>query len=324
METNMKNHKYKKTIWIKYLVCIVCVFLLISTCCMLTGCDIFDSLFDSGDSNEKEYDSELPSATGKWQLIDDADTYFIFDGAKNAMTYRYVEDGSEKYHGTFRVVYKGLGKDVLTPLTFIFTRSDKNKEDWVGCYAEHFDSSFTQFTVMSEEEDLGMIDGSIHTHIYRISELPYKMGSYVLEGHTYTEESNDYSDANKFCIPNGTYVLESGEAFTFLSPKPRTPELFRYVNGDIVVEGVLTIAEDKKTVYLYIENDPYNKVTNADKDRYDTTFGIYYPPDFYLRGDFSNPDRIVINGLYRHTATPSTVEDSTWVFGTYSVLRPLP
>ena len=77
------------------------------------------------------------------------------------------------------------------------------------------------------------------------------------------------------------------------------------------------MAEDMKTVYLYIEHDPYSKVTNADKNKYDTTFDINYPPDFYLRGDFSNPDKIVINGLYHHTYSPTKIKDSTWVFGTY-------
>ena len=117
---------------------------------------------------------------------------------------------------------------------------------------------------------------------------------------------------------SGTYTLETGERFTFLYTKPVTNELFQYVNGETIIEGTITIAEDKKTIYLYIENDPYNKVTDADKERYDTTFGIYYPPDFYLRGDFSNPNKIVINDLYHHTESPSEVEDSTWVFGTYS------
>ena len=152
-------------------------FLLITISCMLTGCDILDNLLGGSGSNEKveNFDNELESSTGKWLLKDDKDTYFTFDGSKNIMTYSYVEDGIKKYNGTYRVVSKGTSKDVTTPLTFIFTRSDKEKEDWVGCYVEDFNSDFTQFTIMSEEEDLGMIDGSIHTYIYRISELPSKI-----------------------------------------------------------------------------------------------------------------------------------------------------
>jgi len=304
----------------KRLIRFCAILLCVATACTLVGCDFLSGLLGGG-GNENEpvekFDDELESSTGKWILQEDEDTYFTFDGSKNVMTYHYVEDGATKYSGTYRVVYKGLGKNILTPLTFIFTRTDKQKEDWVGCYAEDFDNDFTQFTIMTEEEDLGMIDASIHTHIYRISELPYKMGSYILEGNAYKPESNTYKYADQFCIPNGTYSLQTGAQFTFLYTKPQTNELFRYVNGDVVVEGTITIATDKKTIYLYIENDPYNKITKADQERYDTTFTIYYPPDFYLRGDFSNPEQLVINDLYHHPETPSTIEDSAWAFGTY-------
>ena len=296
------------------------VLLLTTISCVLASCDLLNDLLGGNGSNnsEKHFDSELESSTGKWLLQDDTDTYFTFDGSKNVMTYSYVEDGISKYSGTYRVVSQGTGKDVITPLIFVFTRSDKDKEDWIGCYVEDFDNDFTQFTIMSEEEDLGIIDGSIHTYIYRISELPYKMGSYILEGNGYKVESDNYKYSNQFCIPSGTYTLETGERFTFLYTKPVTNELFQYVNGETIVEGTITISEDKKTIYLYIENDPYNKVTDADKEHYDTTFSIYYPPDFYLRGDFSNPNKIVINNLYHHLESPSEIEDSIWVFGTYN------
>ncbi len=279
------------------------------------GCDLLGS--PTGSPKPEEIDVELQSATGKWTLLDDDDTFFNFDGSKNVMTFNYVEDGTPKYNGTFRVVYRGLGKDVATPLCFIFTRTDKEKEDWLNCYVENFDTDFSQFTIFGEEEDLGMIDASLYTHIYRISEMPYKMGAYVLEGHEYKTESNDYKYADNFHIPTGTYSLPTGESFYFLAVKPCTHELFQYRNGDTLIEGSFWIAEDKNTIYLYIENDPYSKVTNADKDKYDTTFDIYYPPDFYLRGYFSNSDNIVINDLYHHTYSPTDIQDSTWVFGTY-------
>ena len=285
----------------------------------LTGCDLLEDLL--GDTGSKdstdEFDEELTSSTGKWQLLEDEDTYFIFDGAKNVMSYSYYEDGIKKYQGSYRVVHRGTGNKILTPLTFIFTRSDKEKEDWVGCYVEDFEESFTQFTIMQEEEDLGMIDATIYTHIYRISELPYKMGTYILEGNEYKKESDNYAAANRAHIPTGTYALDSGESFVFLTIKPRHQELFQYRNGDILIEGTYTLAEDRKTIYLYIEHDPYSKVTNADKEKYDTTFSLYYPPDFYLRGNFSNPDSFVIDALYHHTQSPTKIEDSSWVFGTY-------
>ena len=279
---------------------------------MLTGCDLFMQ-----DDNIKRYDNEFVSATGKWTLLNDDDTFFTFDGTKDVMTFSYVEDGVSKYSGKFRAIYRGNGDDVATPLDFIFMRSDKQKEDWLGCYVENFESDFTQFTIFSEEEDLGMIDGTIYTHIYRISELPYKMGSYVLEGKDFKVETNDYKYASKFNIPNGTYSLSSGENLTIVMIKPNTHQLFQYKNGDVIVEGSFYISQDKNTIYLYIEHDPYTKVTKADKDNYDTTFSIHYPPDFYLRGDFSHSEYLVINDLYHHTESPTQIQDSTWVFGTY-------
>ena len=293
--------------------------LLITLTLTFAGCDLLEGLFGGGDDDGVEkINDELTSITGKWSLVDDEDTYFTFDGTKGAMTIAYVENGLSKYNGTFRVVFHGENMEVLTPLSFIITRTDKTKEDWVGCYVEGFKTDFTQFTIMTEEEDLGMIDASIYTHIYRISELPYKMGTYVLEGKELKQESNIYASADEDYIPSGTYTLPTGESFTFLMTKPTVSELFTYRNGDVVVEGTFTMAGDKKTIYLYIEHDPYSKVTPADKEFYDTTFDIYYPPDFYLRGDFSKDGYIVINDLYRHGETPSLVKDSDWVFGTYS------
>ena len=286
----------------------------------LASCDMLDDLFGNSNNNNNsdEYDDELESSSGKWTLLDDESTHFTFDGSKDVMTYNYVENGNSKYSGTYRVIHRGVGKDVLTPLTFIFTRSDKEKEDWISCYVEDFDTNFTQFTIMEEEEDLGMIDGFIHTYHYRISELPYKMGTYILEGNELKEESDNYSCADEIHIPNGTYTLETGESFTFLMTKPRDSELFQYRNGDVVVEGTLTVAYDQKTIYLYLEHDPYEKVTNEDKDRYDTTFSTYYPPDIYLRGDFSNSEYIIINDLYHHGESPTEIKDSIWTFGTYN------
>ena len=299
---------------------ILLIVLLLASVGVLTACDAISDIIDSSTDNDddgQKFDEELESSTGKWYLKDDEDTYFTFDGSKDVMAFTYVEDGTSKYSGNYRVIHKGVGDDVLTPLTFIFKRSDKAKEDWLGCYTEDFSTSFTQFTIMDIEEDLGMTDGSIYTHVYRISELPYKMGTYILEGNEYKAESNNYSQANERYIPSGTYELESGESFTFLTIKPRGRELFQFRNGDVVVEGTYTVASDNKTIYLYISHDPYSKVTVADKKNYDTTFDIYYPPDLYLRGDFAQSGKIIINGLYHHTSSPITVEDGVWTYGTY-------
>jgi len=297
----------------RYIKTIILLFVL--TCSFIfSGCEL---LFSSASSDVKKYNSEFSSSTGKWCLLEDVNTYFIFDGSQNVMTFSYTENGAVKYSGTYNAIYRGEGPKVITSLTINTKRNNKEKEDWINCYVEGFEESFTQFTIMSIEDYLGKIDGTMYTHIYRISELPYKMGTYVLEGNEYKEESNNYKYADKYNIPSGTYTLETGESFTFYMIKPLSYELFQYKNGETIVEGVFWIAEDKKTIYLYIEHDPYTKVTNADKKYYDTTFDICYPPDFYLRGDFSKKDSIEINDLYHHSESPTKVEDSLWVFGTY-------
>ena len=96
-------------------------------------------------------------------MKDDEDTYFTFDGSKNFMTYSYVEDGIKKYNGTYRVVSRGTSKDVKTPLTFIFTRSDKEKEDWIGCYVETYGTN-ASVIIRDDDNDEGTLICSIEVN----------------------------------------------------------------------------------------------------------------------------------------------------------------
>ena len=290
---------------------ILLVFVLCSL--FITGCD---SLFGGG-SDTIRYNEKMESSTGTWKLLGEENTYFVFDGSSGAMTFKYFENGILKHEGKFRAVHRS-GADATTPLSFILTRSDKSKEDWLNCYGENFEISFTQFSIMFEEEDLGVTDGTVYTHIYRISEMPYKLGTYVLEGNDFKPYSKNGFDDGVYRIPEGKYVSEGGQSLTVLPIMNKSFMLFQYENGDTVVEGMFNIAQDRKTIYLYIEHDIYQKVKEADKGNYDTTFSINYPPDFYLRGDFDTTSNdIVINGLYHHTYSPTKIDDSLWVFGTY-------
>lgn len=269
------------------------------------------------DSDVIKYNDKMDCSTGKWQLLDDEDTYFIFDGSENVMSFHYYEDGELRFDGKYRAIYR-KDSDTKTPLSFLFTRSDKQKEDWLSCYVENFEQAFEQFSIMCEEEDQGVTDGTVYTHLYRISELPYKLGTYVLEGNNYTPFSKNGFDDGAYRIPEGTYVTETGQSLTIVPLMFRSFLLFRYTNGETVIEGSFDIAQDKKTIYLYIEHDLYEKVREADKEHYDTTFSINYPPDFYLRGDFdTSANSLVINGLYHHEYSPTEIDDSVWIFGTY-------
>lgn len=281
---------------------------------LLTSCD-----FTGGESSQiTRYNSEMESSTGKWQLLDDEDTYFVFDGAENVMTVSYYEDRELKHSGKFRANYDP-DADAQTPLTFIITRKDKAKEDWVSCYVENFESEFTQFSVMYEQEDLGVTDGTVYTHIYRISEMPYKIGTYVLENKEYKPFSKTGFDDGTYRIPEGNYMTENGQTLRVLPIMNRSYLLFQYVNGEEVIEGIFNIAQDRRTIYLYIEHDIYEKVRESDKKDYDTTFSLNYPPDFYLRGNFdTDANSLVIDGLYHHDYSPTEIDDAVWVFGTYN------
>lgn len=283
----------------------------------LNACDLFNG---NTNKNDKviEYNEELDSSTGKWILKDNSDTFFEFDGSKDIMSFKYVEDGLDKYEGQYRVVYnENDGANTFT-LNFILTRDDAEKEDWLYTYVDDFETDFTQFTTIKEERSEGMNDGRIYSHIYRISELPYKLGTYVLEGKEYKQDKDNYKYTKQYQIPEGTYSLDENVSITFVMPKPYIYALFQYKNGDEVVEGVYWTSADKKTIYLYIENDPYEHIRLEDRDKYDMTFSSEYPPDFYLRGNFELVDgAIVIDGLYHHGESQTEIEDKVFKFGTY-------
>jgi len=281
---------------------------------MLAACDLS---FGAG-SDVTRYDESFEASTGKWLLLDNETTYFVFDGSAGVMTFSYYEDGALKYRGKFRAVYKSSA-DADIPLTFAVTRNDKVKEDWINCYVENFEESFTQFSVTFEEEDLGVIDGTVYTHVYRISEMPYKIGTYVLDGNDYKPFNKTGFDDGQYRIPEGTYVCNGGQSLTVFPIMNESYSLFIYTNGETVIEGMFNIAADRLTIYLYIEHDIYQKVRAVDKGDYDTTFSLNYPPDFYLRGNFDTSNNsIVINGLYHHPESSTEIKDSVWVFGAYT------
>ena len=282
---------------------------------MFSGCDL---LFGQKSDDTVKFDEKMDASTGKWLLSGEDDTYFIFDGAEGVMTFSYHEEGTLKYQGSFRCVYRSSA-NAKTPLTFILTRSDKAKEDWISCYAEGVDSGFTQFSIIYAEEDLGLTDGTVYTHVYRIGEMPYKFGTYVLEGNSHNSYSKDIYNDGQYRLPEGTYTAKGGQSLFVMPLINQSFSLFIYKNGETVIEGIFNISEDRKTLYLYIENDIYEKIRKAEQDNYDTTVSAYYPPDFYLRGSFDNNDNsIVINGLYHHPYSPTEIQDSVWVFDTYT------
>ncbi len=305
-----------KNYW-KILYLVLILLLIVS----LNSCSLFNKN-KQNTNNAVTYEEELTSSTGKWYLLDEnkirTNTYFEFDGSKSKMNFNYYEEDTLKSSGKYRIISRNNDGNNSSSITIILKRSNVDKEDWIGCYVDDFDTNFTQFTTIFEEQDLGMNDGRIYTHIYRLNENPYKFGTYLLENKEYKVEKDAYRNAGTKQVEDGLYKLNEDTSIRFYMPKPHHYALFEYRYKDTVIDGVYNIASDKKTIYLYIENDPYQYIRLEDRKNYDTTFSTNYPPDFYLRGNFEVIDgKIQINSLYHHTYSPTKIEDSVWKFGTY-------
>lgn len=285
----------------------------------LTGC----GLFSSGNTSASV---EYEATTGKFFLLDEekkaTDNYFLFDGSKGKMSFSYYEGGNKKIDGTFRVIIpEEKGKDRTYCFSYAFDKKDGEKEDILYCYSDDFSSveSFTQFTIMEVEKKYVNSDRLIDFHTYRYSELPYKMGTYVREDKQYQVEKDEYAYADKYFIPNGTYYLGEDTYFTSFYTKKRRAALFVYSNNEVTYEGIYNVSDDKKSMYFYISHDIYQKVTREDKEKYDTTFSLYYPPDLNVHGDFEvdeNNNYFKINSFDILKNAPS-FKEGYWKTGTY-------
>lgn len=306
---------------------IVYLLLLLVMVINITGCGLIDELFGS---DVTRYDNEHNESTGKWYLLDEennkTENYFEFDGSFGKMIVNYYENNTKKISGNYRIVYKGNnGKENTYTFSLIIDKKDGEKEDILYCYSDNFNTSFSQFTIMEEEKDLGNIEGSLHRRPYRISELPFKMGTYVLEGKDYVPEKNDYSSADDYYVPTGTYVLPTGESFTFLMTKPKTYSLFQYRKDDVLIEGIYYLSrgeEEGKKMFCHIDTNPYNKVTKEDSEKYNSELNLYYPPDYTLIGNFIiKDDTIVLESINRPEYAPEYIDDNIWTFGEYKKIN---
>ncbi|MBO4694795.1 MAG: hypothetical protein J5656_02580 [Clostridia bacterium] len=303
----------------KIVVLVFALIIMLFSTFAFAGCGIFGSS-SSNDTKVTKYEKELESSTGKWYFSTDTSTYFEFDGSKNSMTFKYVENGTQKYTGKYTVVYQG-NNGTQNSYTFAWCLKNGDNDDVLTCYADDFETDFTQFTIMKMTKKLPMNDGRNYDHIYRISEQPYKMGTYILEGNQLKKEREEYCYADRYQIPPATYILDSTTSITFVMPKNYHYALFSYRNGDEIVEGVYYTHQDKKTIYLFIEHDPYEYIRKEDRSNYDMTFSHDYPPDFYLRGDFEVKNNCIsITSLYHHEYSPTQVQDSVWKFGNYELV----
>ena len=292
----------------------------------LSGCGLLPGSNGGAENNDKEY----PATSGKFLFLDEekniTNHYFIFDGSKDVMSFSYYENDIKKYEGTFRfVVPEEKGKDRTYCFSYCLDKKDGEKEDVLTCYSDDFSSqeTFTQFTIMQEEKKYSNSDKLINFHTYRISELPYKMGTYVREGSSYLEEKDEYKYSDYYYIPSGTYALNDDVSFTSFYTKKRSAALFSYRNGDKVVEGVYSMGSDHKAMYFYIQHEIYQKVTREDKEKYDTTFSLYYPPDYNVHGELDvNSETLSFKiSDFTPTSNAPTYAKDFWQIGTFTLVK---
>ena len=274
----------------KKLFSLLLVCLMLFSILTLGGCSL---PFGNGGGTEQLFD-KCDALTGKWIYCDPAsgaptDTYFVFNGAADAMHFFYYESGTLAREGAFRAVYRGEGTDVATPLSIGFEIKDSEHRDWLNCYVDDFKTAFTQFTVMQEERDLpsSTASGVPQAHVYRMGELPFAFGTYVKEGADRKENKNLYQYAENYIIPAGTYVSESGERLTFLGDYYSFGMMLRYEDGDKAVEGIYTIAANKDKIFVWLDYQPGHKPDAAQKNAYEMSNNADFPPNYNLYGDFN-------------------------------------
>ena len=306
---------------------IILISVLILATFSLAGCGLLDAVTGNSSDGVEQLFDECTETNGKWVYYDfwtkelDTDTYIVFNGTKNVMTFEYYEDGVLKRDGVFRVVYRGVGADVSVPLSIGFEiKGDAKHRDWLECYADDFKTDFTQFTVIDEYRDKGLTrSGTPLWHDYRLGEMPFKFGTYVKEGSTLKEEKNDYKYADRYYIPSGEYVHESGAKFTFVTTYYTSALLFRYEDGDKVVEGVYGLSGNNDIFFPYLDYHAGCGLTEEQARKYGDT--LYFPPNYNVYGSFYVTDNSPSITITRFTAIEGYDYDTSacnWRLGTYT------
>ena len=279
----------------KSLVFILILVLLIFTF-SFAGCGLFEALTGKSSDGVEQLFDECTETNGKWIYCDfwtnepDEDTYVVFNGAKDVMHFEYYEDGALKSDGVYRVVYRGEGNKVSVPLSIGFEiKGDKKHRDWMECYVDDFKTDFTQFTVIDEYRDTGLSrSGTPLWHTYRLGEMPFKYGTYVKEGATLKEEKNNFEYADRYYIPSGEYVNQSGAKFTFVTTYYSSALLFRYEDGDKVVDGVYGLSGNNDIFFPYLNYHAGCGLTEEQAREYGNT--LYFPPNYNIYGSFEVTD----------------------------------
>lgn len=314
---------------------LILIFVLVLATFSLAGCGLLDALTGKSSDGVEQLFDECTETNGKWIYCDfwtnelDENTYVVFNGEKNVMHFEYYEDGVLKRDGVYRVVYRGEGEKVSVPLSIGFEiKGDSRHRDWMECYVDDFKTDFTQFTVMDEYREKGLSSrGTPLWHEYRLSEMPFKFGTYVKEGANLKEEKNNFEYADRYYIPSGEYVSQSGAKFTFVTTYYTSSLLFRYEYDDKVVEGVYGLSGDNDIFFPYLNYHAGCAPTAEEARQYGSGL-LYFPPNYNIYGSFevknSSPNDCPSITLTRFEAIEGYGYDTSacdWQLGTYTLVQ---
>ncbi len=218
------------------------VFLFLPLLCGLTSCDLFSP------NNDKIHTNSYEAITGKFVLheardkrVAIMDTYFVIDGSKGNFSIKYYENGTLKKDGLFNRVLTYEEKIGYWTDNLHFNIKFGDAYEHISAYTESFEP-LDQFRILDE------YTGGSKEKKYRLSELPFVLGTYVREGKEYKEESanknkNDYTKPtleNYTSQLDGKYALDENHYFYFVSPKgfvskdgPYLDSYFQYYSSQL-------------------------------------------------------------------------------------------
>ena len=293
----------------------------------LTGCGLFEAITGKSSDGVEQLFDECTETNGKWICYDfwtkqPTDTYFVFNGTKNVMHFEYYVDGVLNRDGVYRVVYRGEGEEVSSPLSIGFEiKGDNKRRDWIHSYVDDFKTDFTQFTVMLEDRDEGLTkSGTPRWYVYRLGDLPFRYGYYVKEGSQLKEDKNNYMYADRYFIPSGEYVHESGAKLTFAATHYKFGMMFRYEYNGKVVDGIYEIGEDKDKIFTYFNgHHPACGLTTKEAEKYGNL--LYFPPNYNIYGNFdvtANTQSVTISRFEAIDGYDYDTGLCDWQIGTYT------
>ena len=279
----------------------------------LTGCDLLGNITNG--NNDNIHTNSYDAITGKFYLYKAADertiytqTYFDINGTKGNFSLKYYENGALKKEGKFQKVVTHPDNVGYFSDNLHFNVKCGDTYEHICTYTESFDP-LNQFRIIDE------YCGGANETKYYYSELPFVLGTYVREGASFTEESNNKNNAD-YTVPtlenytselNGKYQLDENHYFYFISPKGYTIKNGDYLNSyfqyfapnlDKPLEGFahgITYKDSIAPPRLYLtysrESSYYKALEDAENNLmfgYSTFTENFTMLDHYGSIDFSN------------------------------------